>query len=121
MIYSAKETEEGNPYRDALRLLRHVGWTKGISRAPDGRRCLIGADMSSCDNLLMGVVREQFPDRIHYDPSRSTKALGVFQKPDAPISYEYGALANFNNHPDTVFSDIELVLEKTAVRYEERV
>lgn len=109
-----------NPYRNALDLLRQTGWTKGIAFAPDGRRCLVGAGMFS-RSLIMDVINEYFPGRTQYDPARSMDALGVDQEPDTPISYPSGGLPNFNNHPDTTFDDVELVLEKTAIKYEEIV
>lgn len=53
---------------------------------------------------LTDVVREQFPDRL--GPVLST------YKPD---------VAQFNDHPDTTWADLELVVEKAAIKRQEAV
>lgn len=91
-----------------LDVLRRDGWCKQIWRDEQGRHCLMGAflEVYGENNTWVGysevqdVVREQFPDR--------------------------GGLAGaceilFNNHPDTTFADVELVLEKAQLRYDETV
>lgn len=97
-----------------LDVLKRDGWSKGWSGAA-GSRCIVNA----CDQVavvwaseasvtgdwseppywlerVFRVVAEQFPDRLIEDADE-----GV-------------ALGYFNDHPETSFADIELVLEKAA-------
>jgi len=93
-----------------LEILRRDGWCKGTVLNDSGERCLIGALKLSpfahpWDSRIIlivdEVVREQFPDRIG--------------------GYKGRHIADFNDHPDTTFADVELVLEKAQLRFDEQV
>ena len=99
--------ETDNPFEWVLDRLREKGWMKGSFGPTHGPNCLVGASQNVplpgigwerlCDRVDM-VVKEQYPER------------------------RKGSLAtvpNFNDHPDTTFSDVERVLEKAAVKWEE--
>lgn len=110
-----------NPIREAAsRLAGH--WHKGSSGDGEGNFCGLGhldnvlysmtANMPTNQwvqqshemyTLLTQVAREQFPDRINgYD-----KFGGTF--PD------------FNDHPATTEAEVVAVMEKAAVKWDERV
>lgn len=95
-----------------LEILRRDGWCKDIWRNERGEHCLMGAFIAAYNNdqveewdgtkwpmydEVIEVVREQFSDRA--------------VRPAAEIA--------FNNHPDTTFADVAMVLEKAQLRYDE--
>lgn len=103
--------DEINGARAALEVLRRDGWCKGKWTAPTGEHCISGAaieagtslyqpgphgDCTSFGHALYDVIDEQFPDR--------------------PMS-----VVGFNDHKDTTFADVELVLEKAALKLDEAV
>lgn len=78
------------------------GWYKGGMHGPDGRSCLLGAaalaSAMKAECILDSVIREQYPDRC--------------------VPWTISAIPRFNDHPDTVWADVELVLDKASVRWE---
>lgn len=95
--------------REAIEVLKTVGWGKGLYVSSDGKRCLMGAisrasitqPMSNVRRTLTNIediILEQFPERFI--------SLGAITP-------------NFNDHPDTTLEDVILVLEKAAIRAEE--
>lgn len=99
-----------NPYRAVAERLQTKGWHKGSAGGYAGPNCLvgaaycIGADLSVVRHAYFFVgldetIREQFPERIRIQES----------------------IAAFNDHEETTFEDVMLVLEKAAIRVEERV
>lgn len=102
-----------NPIEEARAVLRNgQGWTKGTLDNGSGSYCLVGAcyeieafyngAFTTFDVVvpIEAVVLEQYPDRVR----------GMM----APV-------VNFNDHPDTTWADVDRVLDKAAVRWEERV
>ena len=108
-----------NTIREAIRVLSGSGWTKGTFTDGAGRHCLQGAlfeahgicaagdqqvgrrvsgELATDVRLVNEVIREQFPERVG----------GV------------GA-SRFNDHPDTTVDDVTRVMEKAAVRKDERL
>lgn len=91
-----------NPFEKVLDRLREKGWYKGGFTGPDGSQCVVGASRGICNtqffSLLEEILRDQYPDRL---------------------SGRLRPTPNFNDHPDTTFSDVERVLEKAAVKWEE--
>lgn len=98
-----------------LDVLRRDGWCKDIWRNEKGEHCLMGAFIAAYNNdqmetwndaewpgydIVQDVVREQFPER---------GGLGLSSE------------ILFNNHPDTTFADVEMVLEKAQLRLDEAV
>jgi hypothetical protein len=53
-------------------------------------------------NILAQICEEQFPERVH--PEYGNPA---------------GLVVSVNNHLDTTFEDVEMLMEKAAVRAEE--
>lgn len=95
----------------ALDVLRRDGWHQGdyaSNDSPRSRVCVLGAANRAAgryatdeigldlewEAAVRDVISEQFPDR----------AVMVH---------------NFNDHPDTTFADVELVLEKAQIRLDE--
>lgn len=91
-----------NPFEKVLDRLREKGWKKGGMGPDTGPNCIAGASQVTHAGMdyqfLERIIKEQYPDRIHGD---------MMPTP------------NFNDHPDTQFSDVERVLEKAAVKWEE--
>lgn len=87
-----------------LEILRRDGWCKERLDDALGRRCALGAmavafpvESEQWDRfaaVLLGTIREQYGDM---------------------------SIAAFNDLPATTFADIELVLEKAQLRYDEQV
>lgn len=100
--------EMDNRPEEALDRLRTHGWTKGASMNSRGEMCIGGAcetgevGFSPAIQAIATVIRDQFPERVR----------------DA-INPSMGIVVRFNDHPDTTFADVERVLEKAAVKWEE--
>lgn len=98
-----------NPAENILDALRKNGWGKGQSVSKDGAICVGHAcewSMMSMDKTLgalLPVLNEQFPERLNWMHYK----IGL------------GPVVAFNDHPDTTFADVERVLEKAAIRWEE--
>ena len=97
-----------NPYREAIKVLRRDGWKKYSLGSPGRPVCLTGALRQHTSAMTLGgpvwdridsLIREHFPERI------SVRAY---------------SMAPFNDHPDTTLDDVILVLEKTAIQYDEQ-
>lgn len=82
-----------NTIREAIRVLSRAGWTKDAFTDASGRHCIQGALYE-----VYVVIETQFPER--------TGGVGV---------------SRFNDHPDTTVDDVVQVMEKAAVRKDERV
>ena len=108
-----------NTIREAIRVLSRAGWTKDSFVDQGGRHCLQGALYEShglrpFDGRQLGVprspaladdvrlvnevVEDQFPERVG--------GVGV---------------SSFNDHPQTTLEDVIHVMEKAAVRKDERI
>lgn len=120
-------TTETNPFTAMLeRLDGGKNWMKGdigYWNSHSGKVCLRGACYSVLgvnnpmdllgiesqaevlDLILVKIIKEQFPDRYQLDP-------GTVKK--------YYSVPRFNDHDDTVFADIRLVLEKCAGVWDEQ-
>lgn len=89
-----------------LEILRRDGWIKGQGADRQERKCLVGAvavALTDSDvewrrylDVVNEVTHEQYPERC-----------------------AYGGTWGFNDHRDTTFADVELVLEKAQLRYDE--
>jgi hypothetical protein len=94
-----------NPLEEAKQSLTTKGWRKDGQEGPNGERCLI-FHLPIKDGVweaVHDVLLEQYPDRTHYS---EVVGFGIVQ---------------FNDHPDTTREDVDLVLEKAAALYEERL
>lgn len=93
-----------NPFEATLDRLRAKGWIKECWGPPEGPNCISGAAAHvtgkaypEVTNILADLARFEYPDRTG----------GGFDH------------ISFNNHPDTTFADVERVLEKAAIKWEE--
>ena len=101
-----------NPIREAIKTLPGR-WTKGSMHGDEGS-CGLGHVMnqvrkmddvrvySKIRNLMSEVAEEQFPERVRARDGRC-------------------AFAQFNDHKDTTEGEVIAVMEKSAVRFDERV
>jgi hypothetical protein len=99
-----------------LAILRRDGWCQGVGRKSTGERCLGSAICESTIDqseqafdlwanrwtVITDIIREQFGDRMSGNPAKS------------PI-------IELNDHPATVFADIEVVCTKAELRLAETV
>lgn len=93
-----------NPGEMILDRLRSHGWCKQDFGDAEGPNCIAGAahEVEAEDyfqHTLVWVIDEQYPGRMEAGP--------------------HSNVPNFNDHPDTTFADVERVLEKAAVKWEE--
>ena len=101
--------EEKNPFRKALEWFEGGRkWAKRVFRSGD-RACSLGAlswaEASKQEaTYLDDLAVELFPQRAKHDHEGLLRPT-----------------AQFNDHPDTTWEDIEALFEKAAVRWEERV
>lgn len=110
-------------------------WCKGSLRDSQGNTCFLGA-ISKVQGRLTGlalgempffesypevtdpdivaaaaVIREAYPDRI-LRPEQQTST--------DKMSGDLGIIYNFNDHNDTEFDDVRVVMQKAAIQCEER-
>ena len=95
--------ETDNPFEKVLDRLREKGWRQGsMGDLEKGPNCIAGAGnsvlMAHHYRILESILDDQYPERT---------------------SGRMCPTPNFNDHPDTTFSDVERVLEKAAVKWEE--
>lgn len=111
-------------------------WCKGSLRDSQGNTCFLGA-ISKVQGRLNGlalgempffesypavtdpdivaaadVIREVYPDRM-LTPAQLTAT--------DEMSGDLGVIYNFNDHNDTEFEDVSVVMQKAAIKREERV
>lgn len=110
---------QGYILRRAAEIVR-AGHCKFTSNDDEGRHCALGAVgratieagplshsvPASLADLVGEVVKEQYPDRLpHMQEYRGSS---------------FHCVVRFNDHPDTTAEEVALVLEKAAVRADER-
>ena len=106
-------------------------WIKGRFAGGDGAACLLGGLSSAAGGrmhvwgfsllapvwpepavkvlqVIAGEIAEQFPDRVHVC-REGCPATSWWNAPLCPVVF-----VDFNDHPDTTWEDVELVLEKAA-------
>lgn len=107
----------------ALGFLRESGWTKKAMKNTEGNVCMAGAVrygiypvktasghkfISLADQEVMQeaakVIEAEYPDRLWHE---TADAVGV--------------VATFNDHDETIFSDVERVYEKVSARLDEKI
>ena len=93
-----------NPFEVMLDRLRHVGWQQGHEGGISGPNCLHGAarytGITGYGAFILTIIQEQYPEHSAFPGWQPT-------------------IMSFNDHPDTTFADVERVLEKAAVKWEE--
>lgn len=99
----------GSKLWEALDLLRKDGWHQGSARSDDGKRCAVNALMKVHgintnytrsyqldQRALQRVIAEQFPER----------------------SDGWTSVIQFNDHPSTIWDEIETTFVKAAIKQE---
>jgi hypothetical protein len=131
--------------REALDLLRINGWAHGVLIDKDGQFCMRGAlncahagtpwvDFSNEGGRLLweelmadldavaDVLGEQFPDRLLSQEIKSLPPNTIVVKIPIPEVLQHASsIPVFNDHPETMFADVEAVMEKAAVNRESEV
>ena len=111
-----------NPLREVItRLPGH--WYKGGYGDGKGNYCGVGhlseygynvgssqEEMNEAFKLMNEVAFEQYPERATYVINFGSDVQEVAK-----------SFANFNDHPDTTEEEVIAVMEKAAVRFEERL
>ncbi len=100
----------------------HRSWTKDDFVGESGRKCMFGAvvgdnmdmlaQLSShpAVEILAGVIEEQYPDRLKEKCRNKTFIISNADK----VQY-------FNDHPNTRFADVRVVLDKSLVKAAEKI
>lgn len=107
----------GNNLREAAYLIRRNGHVQGSFHEAGGGYCALGAIRSAMqmDALsaihytaeaiaLARVIREQYPDRVHYSGRGNETFVTV---------------TTFNDHIDTEPEDVLAMMDKAAVQMDE--
>jgi hypothetical protein len=90
-----------NDVRKVLDYLDKNGWYQGDMFCPDNesaciKGAMVGSNVFGVLDIIRDVVEEQFADRINWQP-------------------HVDPIVQFNDHPDTTYADVVMVLEKAAV------
>jgi hypothetical protein len=116
---------EENIYRKTLQVLRERGYCKEKLVDPMGRVCLAGA----VNAVVLGDPSfATYVTRSPQQHGQIADALGevgdlaekMFPSRTRPLAGSINGVI-FNNHPDTTQEDVETLLEKLAIREEEKV
>lgn len=114
-----------NPIEDVRAVLDGGNrWIKGQSEDRQGNLCLLGAmgvcvdspEREQAEVLLAETIIEQYRDRIPTELMMNRAALAL-----TPHQFHASVIAWFNDHADTEWSDIEVVTDKGAARWDDRV
>lgn len=93
-----------NPFEKVLGRLREKGWIQQSYGKREGPNCMRGAashtirDVRVLYSYALPIIQAEYPGRV-------------------PVGNE--SIVQFNDHPETTFEDVERVLEKAAVKWEE--
>lgn len=103
--------ETDNPFEKVLDRLREKGWRKGDYGPKSGPNCIVGGLLE----ITGMTIRESYlsPEKVMLD------SIVTEQFWERAVRGRMTHIPNFNDHPDTTFSDVEKVLEKAAVKWEE--
>lgn len=110
-----------NPFEAALDRLRARGWIKDHVGYSTGPNCIRGALLF--EGSAVDAVDVSFWKITHLEPRLNAAIiLEVIREHyrDRCRNLATGrGVSLFNDHPDTTFADVERVLEKAAVKWEE--
>lgn len=98
-----------NPYRAVAERLEQRGWLQGTSGPEEGPNCLMAAN-----RLTNGKDQDQIRKFVN-----DVRPIIVEQFPER-VAFECFGVAQFNDHPNTTFEDVILVLDKAALQFEEQ-
>ncbi len=108
-----------NTIREAIRVLSRTGWTKDAFTDDSGRHCLQGAlyeayGLCALDSRGVGV-------RLSRELAEDVRLVNDVIEAQFPERFGGIGVSRFNDHPDTTIEDVVRVMEKAAVRKDERV
>lgn len=103
--------ETDNPFEKVLDRLREKGWHKGDYGFASGPNCLVGG--------LLFATGMNIQESCNSPESETLDKIVMEQYWGRAIRGSMTHIPNFNDHPDTTFTDVERVLEKAAVKWEE--
>lgn len=104
-------TETDNPFEKVLDRLKEKGWRQGDYGPKQGPNCLVGG--------LLVVTGKKVHESYGSKESQLLDKVVTEHYSDRAIVGNMTHIPNFNDHPDTTFTDVERVLEKAAVKWEE--
>ena len=105
-----------NRIREAIQLLASRGWTQGRFTDDGGSHCLQGALYAAhgCSPRRPG---EAVAGLLAEDIRLINETIAA----EYPDRYGAVGISRFNDHPETTVDDVVRVLEKSALRRDERV
>lgn len=108
-----------NRIRDAIELLARKGWTQGTFTDEAGRHCLQGAlyEAYGCQPRVPGRLGRNLPGDLADDVRLVNETIAT----EYPERVGAVGVSRFNDHPETTIDDVVRVLEKSALRRDERV
>jgi hypothetical protein len=109
-----------NRIREAIEVLARRGWTQGAFTDDTGRHCLQGAlyEAHGCQPRQHGKLTGTSADP---DLTADLRLLNETIAAEYPERVGAVGVSRFNDHPETTIDDVVRVLEKTAVRRDEKV
>ena len=108
-----------NTLREAIRVLSRAGWTKDAFTDGGGRHCLQGALYEAYGQCPFDSGQLN----VRLSPEMAEDVRLVNEVIEAQFTERYGGvgISRFNDHPDTTWEDVVLVMEKAALRKDERI
>lgn len=98
--------------KDVLERLQTHGWHKNTYGGAEGPNCLLGA---------IKAVKAQ-AEGVEYSAVHGTWSNPLTNIIQEVVVEQYSDdIAGFNDLPDTTFDDVERVLEKAQILWEERI
>ena len=101
-----------NRIRDAIEVLARRGWTQGTFTDESGRHCLQGAlyEAHGCQPRRHGALTRS---STHPDLAEDIRLVNETIAAEYPERVGAVGVSRFNDHPDTTWEDILLVLKHT--------
>ena len=109
-----------NLIRDAIAVLARRGWTKDAFTDDGGRHCLQGA-LYEAHGMRACAGTPHMRLRLRQDLAADVALVNAVVAAEYPERYGAVGASRFNDHPETTLEDVVRVLEKAAVRRDERV
>jgi hypothetical protein len=98
-------------------VLNTSGWCQGFTRKSTGEHCIMGA-VGVLENSLLQLLAGTSPSPVYEEFVASCASVIHEQYPDrignSSVIPAVSAIVLFNDHPDTTFDDVRVVLEKVA-------
>ena len=87
-------------YLATLRLIEERGWVSGVPHGPNGEVCLAVGYTAACGKGALDLYRDKNASEAYI------RLAGLIRD-----QYDM-QLVDFNDHPDTTFEDVALVLKR---------